>query len=119
MADQNNLKEYIQKLVELEKEEDKYKSICANLKKEKDSLNNNIINFLESNKITDKDIIFGDKKIKYSLMKTQDCISKKLIYDRLKLYFKNDKEAENATNFIYNDRNSKQKPVIKITNIKK
>ena len=119
MSEQYLLKEYIQKLVELEKEEEKYKNIFTNLKKEKDSLNDNIINFMENNKITDKDIIFGDKKIKYSLMKVPDSISKKLIHDRLKLFFKNEKEAEEATQFIYNDRNSKQKPIIKITNVKK
>lgn len=35
MSDGNNLKDYIQKLVEIEKEEEKYKNICSNLKKRK------------------------------------------------------------------------------------
>ena len=113
-----DLKDYVQKLIELEKEEEKYKNICMNLKKEKDSLNEHIIGYLESNKITNKDIIYGDKKIKYSLMKTQDNITKKLIYERLKIFLKSESVATDATNFIYSDRNSNQKPVIKISNIK-
>ena len=118
MCESNNLKDYIQKLVEIEKEEEKYKNICMNLKKEKDNLNEHIINYLESNKITNKDIIYGDKKIKYSLMKTQDNITKKLIYERLKFFLKSESVATDATNFIYSDRNSNQKPVIKISNFK-
>ena len=118
MTEVNFLKEYIQKLVEIEKEEDKYKNIFANIKKEKESLNNNIINFLQKNNITEKDIIFGDKKIKYSLLKVQENITKKLINDRLKIFLKSEKMANDATEFIYNERNSNQKPTIKISNIK-
>ena len=33
MTESNHLKDYIQKLVEIEKEEEKYKNICMNLKK--------------------------------------------------------------------------------------
>lgn len=117
MSDKNILKEYIEKLVEIEKEETKYKNIFNNLKKDKDTLNNNIINYLEKNSITDKDIIFGNKKIKYSLMKTQDNITKKLILERLKKYFNNEIKAIEITNYIYSDRNSNQKPIIKISNI--
>jgi hypothetical protein len=118
MSENNNLKDYIQKLVEIEKEEEKYKNICSNLKKEKENLNEHIINYLEKNKITNKDIIYGDKKIKYSLMKVQDNITKKLIYERLKIFLKSESIATDATNFIYSDRNSNQKPIIKITNFK-
>ena len=118
MSDGNNLKDYVKKLVEIEKEEEKYKNICSNLKKEKDNLNEYIIQYLEKNKITNKDIIYGDKKIKYFLMKTQDNITKKLIYERLKIFMKSEVMATDATNFIYSDRNSNQKPIIKISNIK-
>jgi hypothetical protein len=114
----NNLKEYVEKLIEIENEEEKYKNIFLKLKKEKEILNNNIMNFMEQNNVTNKDIIYGDKKIKYSLMKTQDNITKKLIYERLKIFLKSESVATDATNFIYSDRNSNQKPVIKISNIK-
>jgi hypothetical protein len=118
MSDSGNLKEYINKLVELESEEEKYKNILLELKKKKENVNNLIINFMEHNNITDKDIIFGDKKIKYSKMKVQECITKKLIEERLKVFLKNDLIANDATKFIYSDRNSNQKVFLKITNIK-
>jgi len=118
MTDVNNLKEYVQKLVEVEREEEKYKNIFAELKKEKDNLNHHIIHLLEKNNITNKDIIFGEKKIKYSLMKVQEGITKKLIQERLKIFLKSESMANQATEFIYSDRNSNQKPVIKITNMK-
>ena len=51
-------------------------------------------------------------------MKTQDNITKKLIYERLKIFLKSEVMATDATNFIYSDRNSNQKPIIKISNIK-
>jgi hypothetical protein len=113
-----NLKDYIQKLVELEKEEEKYKNIFSNIKIEKNKLTDSILNFMEQNDIKDKDIIYGDKKIKYSTIKVQDCITKKLIEERLKVFLKNESQAHEATNFIYTGRNSSNKNFIKITNIK-
>lgn len=118
MSAENNLKEYIQKLLDIEKEEEKYKNIISKLKKEKDNVNTSVIDFLEKNNITNKDIIFGDKKIKYSLMKTQDTITKKLIEERLKVYLNSDSKGIEATNFIYSDRHINQKAVIKISDIK-
>ena len=113
------LKENIQKLIDLDKEEEKYKNIFSNIKKEKESLNTNIINFMKKNNITEKDIIFGDKKIKYSTLKVQDNITKKLIYDRLKIFLKDDVIANNATHFIYSDRNVSEKNFLKISEIKR
>ena len=112
------LKENIQKLIDLEKEEEKYKNIFSNIKKEKEILNSNVINFMQKNNITEKDIIFGDKKIKYSTLKVQDNITKKLIYERLKIFLKDDVSANNATNFIYSDRNISEKNYLKISDIK-
>jgi hypothetical protein len=120
MSDSNNfLKDNISKLIELEKEEEKYKNIFSNIKKEKEALNTNVIQFMQKNNITDKDIIFGDKKIKFATSKVQDGITKKLIYDRLKIYLKDDVEANNATNFIYSDRNISEKNYLKISETKK
>jgi hypothetical protein len=118
MSESGNLKEYINKLIDLEREEEKQKNILLEIKKNKDNVNNLIINFMEKNNITDKDIIFGDKKIKYSKIKVQDTITKKLIEERLKIFLKNENMANDATKFIYSDRNSNQKVLLKITNIK-
>jgi hypothetical protein len=114
----NNLKEYVEKLIEIENEEEKYKNIFLKLKKEKEILNNNIMNFMEKNNVTNKDIIFGDRKIKYTTNNVAENITKKLIFERLKIYLKDEKIAADATNFIYSDRTSTKKNTIKITSIK-
>ncbi len=111
----NDLKNYIEKFVHLETEEEKYKEIMSNIKKEKESLNTYIATFMEKNNITDKDIFFGDNKIKYTQTKVQDGITKKLILERLKVFLKNEQHAIDATNFIYSDRNSTFKTQIKCT----
>jgi hypothetical protein len=114
-----NLKENVKKLVELNNEEEKYKNICLNIKKQKEELNTSIMAYMEKNNATNKDIIFGDKKIKYSSSNIQDSVTKKLINDRLKIFLKDDVLANNATNFIYSDRNSSKKSFLKISDINK
>jgi hypothetical protein len=114
----NNLKTYVERLIEIENQEEKYKNKCMELKKEKDDISSSIIYFLEKNNMTNKDIIYGDSKIKYSQTKIQDGITKKLIHDRLKIFFKNEQTATEATNFIYSDRNSEIKKSLKISNNK-
>ena len=114
-----NLKEYIHKFVKLEEEEDKYKEILNDIKKKKESVSNSLIQIMEESNITDKDIIFGNKKIKYFSTKVQDSITKTLIKTRLQLYFNNDEAKSNdLTNFIYNDRNYSIKNNLKISIVK-
>jgi len=115
----SNLKEYIEKLISLENQELKYKTEMNNIKKEKENISNSILNYMEKNNITDKEIIYGNNKIKYSSTKIQDNITKKLIFERLKIFLKNENMATDATNFIYSDRNNSIKNSLKITNIKK
>ena len=82
-----NLKEYIQKLLEIDKEEIKLKDYMNELKEKKNKLNTSVIYFIEQNNIQDKDIVFGDKKIKYALTKNQENITKGLIFEKFSLYF--------------------------------
>jgi hypothetical protein len=113
------LKEQVQKLIDLDNEEEILKKKSLQIKKKKEEVNDFIIQFLEKNNITNKDIIFGDKKIKYSTVKSTDGITKKLIYERLKVFLKDESLANDATQFIYSERNTSEKNVIKITDIKK
>jgi hypothetical protein len=112
------LKEYIQKLLEIDKEEIKLKDYMNKLKEKKNKLNTSVIYFIEQNNIQDKDIVFGDKKIKYALTKNQENITKGLIFEKLKVFLKNEDTAKEAVQFIYSDRNSTTKPTIKIIDIK-
>jgi hypothetical protein len=114
----SNLKENIQKLLDLETKEDEYKSILSQIKEEKDLLSLNIMNFMESNNIKDKDIILGNKKIKYTSSKVQENISKKYLIDKLTQYFKDQETANKLTNFIYDSRTSTQKNHLHISDIK-
>ena len=114
----SNLKDYIEKLVSLENQEIKFKSELDNIKKEKETVSNTIINYMEKNNITDKDIMYGSSKIKYSTTKIQDNITKKLIFEKLKIFLKSENLATEATTFIYSDRNNNIKKSLKITNNK-
>jgi len=114
MSYTNNLKEYVEKLIELENEEEKYKNIFNNIKKEKESLNHNIMNIMETNNVTNKDIIFGDKIIKYTTNNVSETITKKLILERLKIFLKDESLANEAVNFIYSDRTIIKKNNLKI-----
>ena len=115
----NVLKENVEKLIELENEEEKYKNIFSNIKKEKEIVNSNIMNYLEKNNLVHKDIIFGDRKIKYTTSNISENITKKLIFDRLKIFLKDEKTANDAVNFIYSDRTSTKKNTLKIIKEKK
>ena len=110
------LKSNIEKLIQLEDEENKYKDRMGELKKEKESVSNNIVSFMEKNNITDKDIILGNSKIKYVQTKVQEGITKKRIEERLTLYLKSENLAKEATDFIYSDKNYKINKSIKILN---
>ena len=112
------LKEYVKKLIDFETQEEHYKSIINNIKKEKEKINDGLMSLLEENNITDKDIIFGNKKIKYTSQKVTENITKKLILERLTSYLKDENSALQATNYIYSERNACVKNYIKITNIK-
>jgi len=111
-----NLKTYVQKLIELEDEEAKYKTILNEIKDKKEEVSEILMNFMVSNQIQDKDIILAGKKVKYSTSKTQESITKKLILDKLTLFLKDEKHAEQATQFIYDQRNTVTKNFLKISN---
>lgn len=113
----SNLKEVVQKLIEYEDLEEKYKIKLNDIKKEKEKINNELIHYLEENNITDKDIIFGNKKIKYSSQNITENITKKLILERLTIFLGNQEKAQQALNYIYSDRDKNTKKYIKITNI--
>jgi predicted transcriptional regulator len=118
MINKENLKDNIEKLIEIENEEQKIKKYMNSLKEKKENLNDSIISYIEENNYQSKDIILGDKKIKYAIMKNQDSITKKLILERLTSFLKSAEIAQNATQFIYSERNTTQKSILKIMDLK-
>ena len=69
---------------------------------------------MESNNITDKDIVIGDKKLKYISQRVQENITKKLILERSISFFQNENQANQFVNHLYNNRNAVVKNSIKI-----
>ncbi len=116
--EKESLKSYVQKLIELDNEEAKYKTILNEIKDKKEEVSETLINILVTNQIQDKDIILGGKKVKYSVLNTQESITKKLILDKLTMFLKDEKLAEQATQFIYDKRNIITKNILKISNHK-
>lgn len=119
MSDKSQLKLFISEYININKEEDIIKNKIKVLKNKKEKIHDNIVNYMSNNDILDKEIIFEDSKIKCSSSKITESITKKLIFERLKQFLKNENLASEATNFIYKDRNSSQKLSLKISNIKK
>jgi seryl-tRNA synthetase len=75
---QELFKKNIKRIIELENEEKQLKDSLNRIKEQKDKLNDNLISFMETNNITTKDIIYGDKKIKYIRTKNTEGITKKI-----------------------------------------
>ena len=119
MTDKTQLKAFITDFISLNNEEEIMKTKIKNLKMKKDKAHDEIVNYMSNNDILDKEIIFEQNKIKCASSKITDSISKKLIFERLKIFLKDENVANQATTFIYSNRNSTQKISLKVINIKK
>jgi hypothetical protein len=113
------LKENVKRLVSLDEEEQRQKQIMSRIKSEKDAIHSAMIKFMEENNITEKGILFGDKKIEYGNARNYSGITKTLINEKLSSYFSNSETAEKVTQMIYDGRKCDLKPYIKVTDIKK
>lgn len=118
----DTFKNNIRKWVELDNKAQRYKLKMDELKKEKERYENernkigdNVLSFMENNKLEDNEIVISDGKLKYFNSKSSTSISQKFIQERLKLYFKNEDKAKEITDFIYNGREVTLTPVLKRT----
>ncbi len=119
MTSKIELKTFISDFIHLNKQEDELKQKMKYLKTKKDKIHNSIINYMSEHDITNKDILFEDNKISCSTVKTTECITKKLIFEKLKVFLKSEDMAVKATDHIYNERQVTQKYALKISNAKK
>ena len=99
-----SLKSIVQKLVELDEEELRYKNLLNEIKDKKEEVSDIVMNMMVSNKIQDKDIILNGTKIKYLTTRNQEPVTKKLINDKLQLFFNDKNKADEVTHFIYDQR---------------
>jgi hypothetical protein len=94
--------------------------ILNRIKKSKDGVESLIIGYMQNHQIQDKDIHIGEHVLKYAETKSTEGITKKLIMERLTEYLQGDEtEAAKITEFIYSNRNSSSKPVLKLNMGKK
>ena len=107
-------KSAIKEWYQIELKEKEYKAKLSDLKKNKDGVETLIIQYMQSNNIQDKDIHIGEHVLKYGESKSTEGITKKLITERLTEYFQNEQKALEVTEFIYSNRNSVSKPVLKL-----
>ncbi len=108
-------KSAIKEWYQIELKEKEYKAKLSDLKKNKDGVETLIIQYMQSNNIQDKDIHIGEHVLKYGESKSTEGITKKLIVERLTEYFNgNTEEANKVTDFIYSNRSSTSKPVLKL-----
>ena len=119
IENKEDLKHNLTLYLKLKDEENELKSKINKLKSKSDDIHDSILNYMNEKEILDKELIFDKRKIKCTQSKISESITKKLILERLKLFLKDENLANQATNFIYSDRNSSQKLSLKISNIKK
>tara|TARA_B100000780_G_scaffold273336_2_gene236778 strand:+ start:36 stop:410 length:375 start_codon:yes stop_codon:yes gene_type:complete len=90
------------------------KKLVTHIRKKKDEVGLEIQQYMVVNEIQDKDINLSDGKIKYYTSKRTSGISKKHIESCLTLYFNGDStKAQEATDFIYSNRESKEATTLK------
>lgn len=83
------------------------------LKNRKKILSDNIINDAKSNDLLNYKILLPSYNIKCISINEKESISKKYLLEKLTQYLKSGKEAQNAVNFIYKERDIKEKIIIK------
>lgn len=84
-----------------------------NIKMLRDKLSEKIILYMELNNLTNNDIKVGLFRLKYKTTNTKVPVTRTLIEKRLTEYLKSSSEAKKATDFIYNERESNSKSMIK------
>jgi hypothetical protein len=121
----DTFKDNVKQWVELDNQSHRYKLEMDGLKKkkaeyelERDKVGDNILNFMETNNLSDNEIVISDGKLKYFNSKTSTSISQKFINERLKLYFKDEDKATEVLDFIYSGRETTVTPVVKRTRAK-
>ena len=110
----NNLSLYLK----LKDEENQLKDKISKLKSKSDDIHDSILNYMNEKEILDKELIFDKRKIKCTQSKISESITKKLILDRLMNYFEDESKANEITNYIYNNRKSTNKILLKVSNLK-
>lgn len=106
---QNDIKKY----VSIDNKIKSAQEVIKDLKKEKEQAADNILIYIKTNSIENVPINITGGKIKYAVSKTTAPMSKAYIKQRLAQYFKSESKAQEVVDFLYTDRETKEKETIK------
>ena len=101
------------KIIEYNKKIKELQPSISKIKEIQNELSNNILLYMENNNMTGTDIKAGDIKLKYKLSINQSSITRAFVEKRLYTFFKDEKLAKDATEYIYNDRPTITKKILK------
>ena len=85
------------------------------LKKEKELAGNDMLIYIKTYELEEKPIGITGGKLKYAVSKTTISMSKNYIENRLETYFKSKTKAKEVIDYIYSNRETKEKDVIRRT----
>jgi hypothetical protein len=114
-----DLKNNLSQIIQLNNAIEHQKSELDKLKKKKDVIEKNLITFMESNNMTNKNLIVNNNKIKYNTTKNYETFSKKYLLEKSNIFFKDQNIANQFVDFLYNNRSIKESKSIKINIINK
>ena len=109
----NNFKELVENWLSLDDDIKKLSKVIKELRQKKNKLTPDIIKFMESNEIEDCNT--GDGLLKHSVSYVKKPLSKKLLQDKLTIFLKNSQKGEEATKFIYENRDMEKRSALKRT----
>jgi hypothetical protein len=124
----NELKIYLKKFSELNAQILEIENKLAIFKKNRETLENNIIPLIESNNLKDKDIKIGNSKFQYHVTEKKDTFTQQYIKTHLIEFFKEtnrgkysneqcQKMADDIFQYLVNKRNSKRSVSLKCTQL--
>jgi hypothetical protein len=118
MSISDEFKSYISKLTTLDEEIDTHATYIKKLRKKRDQVEENIIDYIKKNSMEKTEIYSGKIKLKYTVRNTPVSFSKKSISDILNIYYKDKDKAEQLTKYLYNNRPKNSKEILKRVKIK-
>ena len=110
----DELKNNLSQIIQINNAIEIQKSQLDKLKKNREIIENKLIIFMENNKMTNKNLIVNNNKIKYNTTKNYESFSKKYLLEKCNLFFKDSKISNEFVDFLYNNRGIKESKSIKI-----
>jgi len=114
-----NLEEQVKKYVIIDNKIKSAQEAIRVLKKEKDNASEKILIYVKTNNLEETPINITGGKIKYFVSKTTTPINQDYIQRRLEEYFKSKTKAKEIVDYIYANRETREKETIKRINNRK